>query len=167
VSSGGGDPALRELLSTRRVAALGTLHGGSPYVSMVPFAITRDGKAFLIHVSELSAHTEDMLTDPRVSLLVTGEEKPGVVAQELPRVTILGKAAPLEDPSRDYDAGKARYLERFPDAEPIFGLGGFSLFTIRPEHVRWIGGFAGAQTLTPGELAQAARKGATTKGPAN
>jgi heme iron utilization protein len=158
VSSEGGDPALRELLSSRRVAALGTLHDGAPYVSMVPFAITQDGKAFLIHVSELSAHTEDMLKDPQVGLLVMGEEKPGVFAQELPRVTILGEAAPVEDPSAEYDAGKARYLERFPDAEPIFGLGGFSLFTIRPDHVRWIGGFAGAQTLTPGELAKAARE---------
>jgi putative heme iron utilization protein len=150
------DPVLRELLATRTVAALGTLHDGAPYVSMVPFAILPDGSAFLIHVSELSAHTADMLADPRVSLLVVGAEGPGVFAQELPRVTILGKAAPVEDPSPEYDAGKARYLERFPDAEPIFGLGGFFLFTIRPEHVRWIGGFAGAETLTPEAFARAA-----------
>ena len=154
----GGDPALRELLAARSVAALGTLHDGAPYVSMVPFAITADGSAFLIHVSELSAHTGDMEKDPRVSLMVMAQEKPGVLAQELERVTILGRAEPVEDPSPDYDAGKGRYLERFPDAEPIFGLGGFSLFTIRPEHVRFIGGFAGAQSLTPEELAAAARK---------
>ncbi|HKA36919.1 MAG TPA: pyridoxamine 5'-phosphate oxidase family protein [Thermoanaerobaculia bacterium] len=152
------DPVLRELLATRTVAALGTLHEGAPYVSMVPFAILPDGSAFLIHVSELSAHTADMFADPRVSLLVVGAEGPGVLAQELPRVTILGKAEPVPDPSPEYEAGKARYLERFPDAEPIFQLGGFSLFTIRPDHVRWIGGFAGAQTLTPGELVAAARK---------
>lgn len=150
------DPALRELLSKRTVAALGTLHDGAPYVSMVPFAILPDGSAFLIHVSELSAHTGDMLKDPRVSLLVMGSEGPGVFAQELPRVTILGKAAPVPDPSPEYDAGKARYVERFPDAEPIFDLGGFSLFTIRPEHVRWIGGFAGAETLTPEAFVRAA-----------
>ena len=151
------DPALRELLATRTVAALGTLHDGAPYVSMVPFAILPDGSAFLIHVSELSAHTGDMLKDPRVSLLVMGAEGPGVFAQELPRVTVLGKAEPVADPSPEYDAGKARYLERFPDAEPIFQLGGFSLFTIRPEHVRFIGGFAGAQTLTAEDLQRAAR----------
>jgi heme oxygenase (biliverdin-IX-beta and delta-forming) len=159
MSSESGDPALRELLATRSVAALGTLHDGAPYVSMVPFAITPDGTAFLIHVSELSAHTGDMEKDARVSLLVMGEVKPDVSALELPRVTILGRAEPVEDPSPEYDAGKARYVERFPDSEPIFGLGGFSLFTIRPEHVRFIGGFAGAQTLTPAELADAARKG--------
>jgi putative heme iron utilization protein len=158
VSEEAPDPALREILSTRTVAALGTLHDGAPYVSMVPFAILPDGSAFLIHVSELSAHTGDMLKDPRVSLLVMGSEGPGVFAQELPRVTILGKAAPVADPSAEYDSGKARYVGRFPDAEPIFDLGGFSLFTIRPEHVRWIGGFAGAQTLTLEEFARAARQ---------
>jgi putative heme iron utilization protein len=158
VSEESPDPALRELLGTRTVAALGTLHSGAPYVSMVPVAILPDGSAFLIHVSELSAHTGDMEKDPRVSLLIMAAEGPGVFAQELPRVTIVGRAGPVEEPSAEYEAGKACYLERFPDAEPIFQLGGFSLFTIRPEHVRWVGGFAGAQTLTPDDLARAAKR---------
>jgi heme oxygenase (biliverdin-IX-beta and delta-forming) len=152
------DRELRDLLASRTVAALGTLHDGAPYVSMVPFALLPDGSGFLIHVSELSAHTGDMLADPRVSLLVTAPESPERSAQELPRVTIVGRAAPVPDPSDEYDAGKACYLARFPDAEPIFGLGGFSLFTIRPEHVRWIGGFAGAQSLTPRDFARAAAR---------
>jgi len=150
------DRELRDLLASRSVAALGTLHDGAPYVSMVPFALLPDGSGFLIHVSELSAHTGDMLADPRVSLLVKAPESPERSAQELPRVTIVGRARPVPDPSDEYDAGKACYLARFPDAEPIFGLGGFSLFTIRPEHVRWIGGFAGAQSLTPTDFARAA-----------
>ena len=152
------DRELRDLLASRTVAALATLHDGAPYASMVPFALWPDGSGFLIHVSELSAHTGDMLADPRVSLLVMASESPEHSPQELPRVTIVGRAGPVPDPSDEYDAGKACYLARFPDAEPIFGLGGFSLFTIRPEHVRWIGGFAGAQSLTPEELAEAARK---------
>jgi heme oxygenase (biliverdin-IX-beta and delta-forming) len=150
------DTSLKALLDSRTVAALGTIHQGAPYVSMVPFALLPDGSAFLIHVSELSAHTGDMLAEPRVSLLVMAAETPDLFAQELPRVTILGKAAPVPDPSAKYEAGKARYLERFPDAAPIFELGGFSLFSITPEHVRWIGGFAGAESLTPAEFAQAA-----------
>jgi hypothetical protein len=49
----------------------------------------------------------------------------------------------------------ACYLERFPDAAPMFQLGDFSLFTITPGHVRWIGGFAGAESLTPEAFANA------------
>jgi heme oxygenase (biliverdin-IX-beta and delta-forming) len=151
------DGALKDLIASRRVAALGTLHDGAPYVSMVPFALLPDGSAFLIHVSGLSAHTGDMLKDPRVSLLVIAPESPEHLAQELPRVTILGRAAQVPEPSGEYDTGMARYLERFPDAAPMFQLGDFSLFTITPEHVRWIGGFAGAESLTPEAFAKAVR----------
>jgi putative heme iron utilization protein len=149
--------ALKDLVAGRKVAALGTLHEGAPYVSMVPFAILADGSAFLIHVSELSAHTQDMLDDPRVSLMVMQPENGETLPQELARVTVHGRAARIEDESEEYERGKARYLARFPDSEPMFGFGDFSLFAIRPEAVRWIGGFAGAQSLEPGEFVAAVR----------
>ena len=65
---------LKQLLRQRSVAALGTLHAGAPYVSMVPYAIAHDGSGLIIHVSRLSSHTKDMRTDPRVRLLVMQEE---------------------------------------------------------------------------------------------
>ena len=64
--------ALARLLRSRATAALGTLHAGAPYVSMVPYAIAAEG--FLVHVSTLAAHTKDMLADARVSLLVAEAE---------------------------------------------------------------------------------------------
>jgi putative heme iron utilization protein len=150
---------LRELVGGRKVAALGTLHGGAPYVSMVPFAILENGSAFLIHVSELSAHTQDMLTDPRVSLLITASESGEALPQELARVTVLGQARQIDEEAAEHAPAKARYLARFPDSEPMFGFADFSLFAIRPEEIRWIGGFAGAQSLTPEEFAEAVRAG--------
>jgi putative heme iron utilization protein len=149
--------ALRDLVAGRKVAALGTLHGGAPYVSMVPFSLLEDGSAFLIHVSELSAHTQDMLDDPRVSIMVMQPESAETLPQEVARVTVHGRANRIEESSEEYERGKARYLERFPDSEPMFGFGDFSLFAIRPEAVRWIGGFAGAQSLEPGEFVAAVR----------
>ncbi len=125
---------------------------------MVPFALLPDGSAFVIHVSGLSAHTGDMLADPRVSILVTAAETPDLLAQELPRVTVLGTAAQLPEPSAGYDAAMACYLERFPDAAPTFDLGDFSLFTITPTFVRWVGGFAGAASPGLEAFARAARR---------
>jgi len=61
---------LRQLVMSRSTAALGTLHTGAPYVSMVPFVLLDDASAFIVHVSGLAAHTQDMLADPRVSLLI-------------------------------------------------------------------------------------------------
>jgi len=77
---------LRSILSAQQVAALGTLHEGVPYVSMVPFALLRDGSA-VIHVSALAAHTRAMLAEPAVSLLVMAPPSAGVLPQALPRVT--------------------------------------------------------------------------------
>lgn len=148
---------LRDLVAARKVAALGTLHGGGPYVSMVPFALLEDGSAFLIHVSELSAHTQDMLADSRVSLLITEPESTGKLPQELARVTVLGEARRIDEEAAEHAPAMARYLERFPESEPMFNFADFSLFAIRPVEVRWIGGFAGAQSLTPEELIEALR----------
>jgi putative heme iron utilization protein len=124
---------------------------------MVPYALLENGSAFLIHVSGLSAHTQDMLDDPRVSLLITAKETEETLPQSLARLTILGKARQIEEPSPEYDRGKATYLKRFPDSEQMFELGDFSLFAITPTHLRWIGGFAAAQSLSPETLVKALR----------
>ncbi len=149
--------ALRELLASRKTAALGTLHSGAPYVSMVPFTLLPDGTAFVIHVSRLATHTKDMLVDPHVSLLITGAEQADISPLDLPRVTIIGTAQKIPTDSPDYLFTSEAYLDRFPDAAPIFRLSDFSLFLITPTEARWVGGFAQARTISPVEFARAAK----------
>ena len=145
---------LRELLASRSTAALGTLHSGAPYVSMVPFVLLKDGSAFVVNVSRLAGHTNDMLDDPRVSLLITGAERADVSPLAVPRITILGTARQLSGNAPEYLATKEAYLSRFPDAASIFTLGDFSLFVITLTGVRWIAGFAQARSLTPAAFAK-------------
>jgi putative heme iron utilization protein len=139
--------ALKAILETQEVAALGTLHGGEPFVSMVPFALLPDA-TFVIHVSALAAHTRDMAAHPGVSLLVMANREEGVGAQALPRVTIQGDAAPLGDGDPLHAAAKQAYLDRFPGSAMTFGLGDFALVAIRPRQARFVGGFAQARSLT-------------------
>lgn len=146
---------LRDLLGTQEVAALGTLHKGQPYVSMVPFALRPGGTDFIIHVSQLAAHTKDMLTHPLVSLLVMASPAPGVMAQELARITVQGEAVQLRPDTPEHAAAKAAYLARFPQSEMLFGFSDFSLFAIVPESIRFVGGFAQATTISPATLAEA------------
>ena len=135
---------LARLLRQRSTAALGTLHAGAPFVSMVPYAIA--GHGFLIHVSRLAAHTKDMLADARVSLFVC-EAEGGKSPLALMRVTVEGEAhAVAAAPERE--ALKAAYLARFPDAEELFGFVDFSLFLIRPNTARFVAGFGQAHSLT-------------------
>ena len=107
---------LRELLRTQQVAALGTLHKGQPYVSMVPFAMLPGGSGFVIHVSQLAAHTKDMLLSPHVSLLVVAPPTPDVPAQALARITVQGRAAQYADGTEGHAEAKAAYLSRFPQS---------------------------------------------------
>lgn len=146
---------LRAILERQEVGALGTLHEGAPYVSMVPFALLPDGMGFVIHVSALAAHTKDMLADSRVSLMVMADREAGTSAQALARVTVQGDAAPIPADTPVHALAKASYLGRFPQSAQTFELADFALFAIRPKSLRYVGGFAQAKTITPEGFARA------------
>lgn len=146
---------LRELVLNRSTAALGTLHDGAPYVSMVPFVLVDDATRFIIHVSRLAAHTQDMLMEPRISLMIAAAEQVNLAPQALPRVTVTGTARQLSHDSPEYARARDAYLARFPDSAVTFRLADFSLFAIVPERIRWVAGFAQARTLTPRGFARA------------
>lgn len=140
---------LRALLQAQQVAALGTLHAGRPCVSMVPFALLPGGADFIIHVSQLAAHTRDMLACPQVSLLVIAPPAPGMMAQELARITVQGEAIQLAAGTPGHAAARTAYLARFPQSEPMFGFSDFSLFKIVPDAIHFVGGFAQATSVSP------------------
>ena len=144
--------ALKDLLQRQEVAALGTLHQGEPAVSMVPYALLPGG-ALVIHVSQLAAHTRDMQEHPGVSLLVLGERRPGMMAQEQPRATLQGLAQQCPQDAPLHAAARQAYLERFPQSEPMFGFRDFSLFLIVPRSVRFVAGFAQAFSLAAADYA--------------
>ena len=139
--------ALRHLLLQQDVAALGTLHGGEPFVSMVPYALLPDGRC-VVHVSRLATHTRDMEQHPGVSLMVLGARAPDAPAQAQPRATLQGEARPCAPEAPDHAAARAAYLARFPESEMMFGFSDFSLFVIAVRSVRFVAGFAQAGSLT-------------------
>ena len=149
--------ALRNLLATQQTAALGTLHDGEPYVSMVPYALLPDGQGFVIHVSRLAAHTQDMLSHPAVSLLVVAPQASGVPVQALARATIQGHAMQYADADPGRADAKRAYLSRFPQSAEMFAFSDFSLFLVVPRTVRFVGGFAQAATINAETLARIMR----------
>src|SRR5688572_5069981 len=151
---------LRALIESQEVAALGTLHDGEPFVSMVPYALLPEGAGFVIHVSALAGHTKDMIANPAVSLMVMAAPSVEVPAQAAARITIQGEAVRIPEDAPIHEAAKAIYLERFPQSAQTFELGDFALFAIRPRQARYVGGFAQAKTLTAEGLAAALRNDA-------
>ncbi len=81
-----------------------------------------------------------------MSFLITESESAEKLPQELARVTVVGQARQIDDEAAEHTPAMARYLERFPESEPMFGFGDFSLFAIRPAE---IGGSAGSRAPDP------------------
>ncbi len=146
--------SLRALITKQPLAALGTVQGGEPFVSMVPFAIEPNSSKIIIHVSTLAVHTKHMLENSRVSLMVMAAPSPDVSAQATPRASIQGMALQLDKASSEYEEAKAVYIERFPQSLDLFGFTDFSLFSISPSSARLVAGFAQAMTLTKAEFEQ-------------
>ena len=139
--------ALRHMLLQQEVAALGTLHKGEPFVSMVPYALLADGRC-VVHVSRLATHTRDMEEHAGVSLLVMGARAADAPAQAQPRATLQGEARACPPAAPDHAAARAAYLARFPESEMMFGFADFSLFVVAVRSVRFVAGFAQAGSLT-------------------
>lgn len=150
--------SLRRLLDTRPVGALGTLHRGEPAVSMVPFVLAAGDMRLLLHVSALAPHTRDMREHARVSLLVMAEPGADLSPQALPRVALQADAMPLPREGADYEAARAVYLERFPDAALTFELADFSIVALQPVSARLVAGFGRATSLVGDALADWLRR---------
>ena len=128
------DPAtqreLVELLRGRGIAALGTIFGGAPLVSIVLYAPAPDLSALFIHVSDLAQHTAALLGDRRVGLLIAEPDRPSRNPLGMARVSIQGIADPLEPGTDAYELARAAYINAHPTAAHNFELGGFHLVQI-------------------------------------
>ena len=140
--------ALKALLRRAPNGLLSTLsvrHGGTPFGSVVPFALWRTGEPLLL-LSGLAAHTKNLEADPRCSLLVT---EPDSVDLQPARATLVGSCARLGEV--DEEAARAAFTARHPDSEAL-QLPGFSPYVLAVQEVRWVGGFGAAAWLDGGRL---------------
>jgi putative heme iron utilization protein len=129
----------RTLLVSERLGTLATQsqrHPGWPFASVMPYALTGDG-APLFLISGMAIHTQNLIAEPRASLLVM---QSGADADPLgaARVTLLGTAARIAEPT---DAMRALYLERHPSAKYWIDFSDFSFFRFDVTDVYFVGGF--------------------------
>ena len=121
---------------------------GWPFGSVAPYALNRFGEP-LILIASIAEHTRNIAADSRVSLLVHDDAR-GSDVQSVGRLTVMGRAAPVEE--REMDDAAARYLERVPTATSYFETHDFRLYRITLEHLRFIGGFGKIFWLDPDGL---------------
>ena len=143
---------LVQIIQNTRVASLATLRDESPRVSMVPFAPAEDFSAFYLLLSRLAQHTADLEKNKYMSLLITETDDGRDDPQTLVRVSIRGKAEPVQTGEPGFGPIKKVYLARFPNAEQFLKLADFSFWKVTPSGGRFIAGFAKAYNITPDTL---------------
>lgn len=141
------------LVRGARTAALGTLGKGSglPYVSLVTVATDPGGSPVLL-VSRLAVHTQNLLNDPRVSLMCDASSLAGGARGDndplaLGRVTLMGRIGKANP-----EAVRERFLARHPNASMYVDFPDFAFYRLDVEAAHFIGGFGRIVDLKGGDL---------------
>ncbi len=126
----------RALVRSRDRGGLATTmkDDGWPYASLVMIACDAAANPLLM-ISELAEHTQNILSEDRVGLLIDGTEG---LANPLTgaRVTLVGRATKTTD-----TAHLARYIARHADAALYAGFADFALYRLEVERVHMVAGF--------------------------
>jgi heme iron utilization protein len=114
------DPELwalvRELLESQRSAVLGTIEaGGQPYLSLMAFAATPDLKQVVLATERGTKKYANLISEPRVALLIDNRSNVPADTEEAVAVTVLGRAA--EARSREREDLLFLFLAKHPHLE--------------------------------------------------
>jgi putative heme iron utilization protein len=144
--------SVRELIVKARKGALASLmpKTGAPYVSLVNVASDNGGEPVLL-LSRLAWHTQNILADNRVCLLITveGEREDMLAAQ---RVSLLGQLRMIEaSPVQE------RYFNMHPKARSYAQFADFSFFKLNVDTAHYVAGFGQIVTIERTQLFGASR----------
>jgi hypothetical protein len=152
-------PRLIALLDERRWAALATIGmRGKPEASMVAYVVDEKLDALYLHLSQLAAHSRNLLRNPDASLVVSEADSGDGDPQQMARVSLFGRVSCLQRDEPGYEEARCRYLHRLPTAEPLFDFADFRLFRFAIYTARFVGGFAQAHSYDAADLAEALRE---------
>jgi heme iron utilization protein len=144
----------RTLLAATNVAALATLTSeGDPWASLVTYGALEDGAPVLC-LSHLAEHGRNLLSDPRASLVITQQDRPPDPLAAA-RATLAGHAERPID-TATLAAARAAHLAAVQAAATYIDFSDFSLWVLRVERVRWVGGYGRMDSATGPEYAAAA-----------
>lgn len=126
-----------QFLRTTQSGVLSTFSvkfAGYPFGSVAPFVLDHSGQPVIL-ISTIAEHTQNIVANPKVSLLVfAGDED----LQANARLTIIGEAKKINKEDADL---RARYLRYLPQAAGYFDMHDFSFYRIEIAQIRYIAGF--------------------------
>lgn len=139
----------RTLMAEARGATLATFArepAGFPFASLVSVAAGDQGEALLL-LSTLAEHTQNLIAREEASLLCTEAVPEGTDPLALGRVTLIGRCRRLD--GVEVEPARARFLAAHPEAAAYHAFGDFGLWCLRPEALRYVGGFGRMSWVDP------------------
>ena len=133
----------RTIAAANNAATLATLTSdGDPWASLVAYGLLNG--APVLCVSNLAEHGRNLAANPRASLsIVTASSDADPLATG--RITLAGRVTP---PGADEDAARGAYLHAVPASRFYLEFSDFTLWVLRVERVRWVGGYGRMDSAT-------------------
>ena len=129
----------RTLVAATNVASLATLTAdGDPWASLITYGALDDGAPVLC-LSRLAEHGRNVAADPRASVIVAQVDRPKDPLAAA-RVTLAGRVERPPD-AGSLAAARGAHLGAVPAASTYIDFSDFSLWVLRIERVRWVGGY--------------------------
>ena len=130
----------RTLVYLSRMGSLSTLsrkQPGFPFGSVMPYGLDEHGRPIFL-ISTMAMHTQNMLADPRASLLVTQRDTDGEPLGAS-RVTLVGNVLPV--PNTELAEARKLYLERHANSQYWVDFEDFSFYRMNVVDAYYVGGF--------------------------
>lgn len=127
----------RTLLARCEVGVLSTLdpRDGIPYASLVE--LMEDDTSVWMFLSDLAAHSTNVLKDGRASILVREPLQVKGSALGLSRLTLMGE---VEKVARS-EALVEQWVARHPEAQGYVHFSDFNFYRLTPDRARYVAGF--------------------------
>ena len=144
----------RTLMYLGRVGSLSTLsrkQPGFPFGSVMPYALDETGCPIFL-ISTMAMHTQNLLADPRASLLVTQPDA-DVDPLGASRVTLVGNVIAI--PKGEIAEARKVYLARYENSKHWVDFEDFYFYHTEVVDVYYVGGFGVMGWITASEYGQA------------
>jgi putative heme iron utilization protein len=141
----------RTLVASTNIGTLASLTAdGDPWASFVTYGLL--GGSPVLCVSRMAEHGRNLAGNPRASIaVVTPDAQADPLASA--RITLAGH---VEKPGGDeYAAAREAHLAGVPAAKYYVDYSDFSLWVLRVERVRWVGGYGRMDSATAESYAAA------------
>lgn len=127
---------------------------GTPEASYSP-AIVDEACNFYVYVSELSAHTSNLMETGKASVLVIEDEGTAEIIFARKRATFASEAIHIDRHNEEWESVIARFEEKFGKMMGFLKtMEDFHLFRLEPNFARLVLGFGKAYDVTGSQMSE-------------